>query len=128
MALTPLQKLGQSKILVRKQTRNLIEVTFKLTEIFPPNDPEELRLVMRKKALSISSFVSHGTVQTEKEEQASHFLGVMHELRELLKTANTARQLNYFSDKHLAYFRLAISDVITSLDAVTKLLGCFDEG
>ena len=127
MALTPLQELLQAKTIVRKRSRDLIAVTFKLTEIFPVKDPEDIRVSLRKKALSISSFVSHGTAQTEKKDQADNFLAVMHELRESLKLANQAYQLRYFSDKHLAYFRLSISDVITSLDKVTKLLGCFDK-
>jgi four helix bundle protein len=126
MAITPLQQVLQAKTLVRKKTRDLIEVMFKVTELFPDNDQEGLRLSMRKRALSISSFVSHGTAQNEKKEQADNFLAVMHELRELLKQANTAHELKYIGDKHLAFIRLNISDVITALDEVTKLLGCFE--
>lgn len=126
MALSPLQELLQAKTLVRKSSRDLIEVMFKVTELFPPNDPDDLRLEMRKKALSISSFVSHGTSQVEKKKQADNFLAVMHELREELKLANTAHQKQYYSDKHLAFVRLSISDVIQALDKVTKLLGCFE--
>lgn len=126
MSSSPLQQLIHSKTLVRKKSRDLIEVIFKISEMFPQVDSEDLRLTMRKKALSISSFISHGTAQTEKKDQADHFLAVMHELRELLKLANTAHQVQYFGDKHLAYVRIAISDVITSLDDVTKRLGCFE--
>ncbi|MFK8037975.1 MAG: four helix bundle protein [Crocinitomicaceae bacterium] len=126
MTLTPLQELLQAKTLVRKKSRDLIEVIFKLTEIFPQNDLDDLRVELRKKSLSISSFISHGTAQTEKKDQADHFLAVMSELREMLKLTNLAYQKKYLSDKLLAYIRMSISDVITSLDRTTKLLGCFD--
>lgn len=126
MSLTPLQEVLQAKTLVRKRSRDLIEVIFKLTEVFPPQDPENLKVELRKKALSISSFISHGTAQTDKKEQADHFLAVMSELREMLKITNQAHSQSFLSDKLLAYIRMSISDVITSLDSVTKLLGCFD--
>ncbi|MFK8046557.1 MAG: four helix bundle protein [Crocinitomicaceae bacterium] len=126
MSLTPLQELIQSKTLVRKSTRDLIEVVFKVSDLFPENDKENYRVVMRKKALSISSFVSHGTAQTEKKDQADHFLAVMHELRELLKLANETFESRFITDKYLAYLRLSISNVINALDKVTKLLGCFE--
>jgi len=126
MSFTPLQELFQAKTLVRKSTRDLIEVVCKVSELFPAKDPDNYRVVMRKKALSISSFVSHGTAQTEKKDQADHFLAVMHELRELLKLANETFESRFITEKYLAYLRLSISDVINALDKVTKLLGCFE--
>ncbi len=127
MSVSPTQELLQAKTIVRKQSRNLIQVIFKVTELFPSTDTDNLLLEMRKKALSISSFISHGTVQTEKKDQADNFLAVMHELRELLKLTNTAYEKKYFNAKRLAFLRLSISDVITALDNVSKLLGSFEE-
>lgn len=127
MSLTPLQELTQAKAIVRKRSRDLIEVVFKLTEAFPLHDPEDLRVALRKKTLSISSFISHGTAQNYKKDQADQFLAVMSELREVLKMIKLAHEKKYLSDKLIAYIRMSISDVITSLDSVTKLLGCFDD-
>jgi len=50
----------------------------------------------------------------------------MHELRELLKLANETHENKFITDKYLAFLRLSISDVITALDRLTKLLGCFE--
>ena len=127
MSKTPIQELLQAKTVVRKRSRDLIQVVFKVTELFPPTDQDNLLLQMRKKALSISSFVSHGTSQSEKKVQADNFLAVMHDLRELLKLSNTAYELKFVNAKHLAFLRVSISDVIKALDNVSKLMGSFDE-
>ena len=117
----------KTKIDVRKSSRDLIQVIFKVTEIFPSQDPEALKLELRKKALSISSFISHGTAQAEKAEQKDYFIAVMTELRELLKLIDRAKSLNYTTEKRYVFVRLSISNVITSLDKLVKMLGVFDD-
>ena len=119
-------EVTRAKVEARKYSRELIQTIFMVTEIFPKNDPENLTVLLRKKALSISSFLSHGTVQSDKDEQGGNFIVVMTELRALLRMTVQARQLGYMNDKHEALVRLSISDVITRLDQLVKLLGSFD--
>ena len=121
-----LQDITKAKIEVRQYSRELIETIFKVTEYFPKQDPEKLGLMLRKKVLGISSFLSHGTSQNDKDEQGNQFIVVMTELRELLKLTVLAKQLKYITDQMEALIRMAISKVIVQLDKLVKLLGNFD--
>jgi len=124
--MSTLQEITRAKIEIRRVSRDLIQNVFKITEYFPKNDSEGIGLALRKKSLSISSFVSHGTVQNDKDEQGNQFIIVMTELREILKLTVLAKQLGFIGDKHEALMRISISNVITQLDQLVKLLGSFD--
>ena len=71
------KKILQAKIDVRYHSRELIKAVFMVTEDFPKNDPDGFAPLLRKKALGISSFLTHGTVKSDKEEQNEDFLVVM---------------------------------------------------
>ncbi len=121
-----LKDITAAKIEARKHSRDLIQAVFMVTEHFPKNDPDQLSLMLRKKVLSISSFLSHATVESDKDEQGNNFIVVMTELREVLKMIKLARHKSYLGDKHEALIRVSISNVITRLDKLVKLLGSFD--
>jgi hypothetical protein len=121
------KKILQAKIDVRYHSRELIKVIFMVTEDFPKNDPDQIGPVLRKKALGISSFLTHGTVKSDKEEQNEDFLVVMSELREVLKLITIAHHLKFCSEKHKAYVRLAIAHVIDHLDKLVVLTGGFKD-
>ena len=112
-----------AKTNTRKMSRELIRVVFLITEQVPPN---EFKVDMRKKTLSISSFISHATVQVKKETQSEYFLAIMNEIREVLNLLKEGKAAGFITDKMLSLFRLSISDLINALDQLTKLLGCFD--
>lgn len=115
----------QAKIDVRYHSRELIRVVFHVTDVFPKNDSDGIGPELRKKALAISSFLSHGTVKSDKEEQNEDFLTVMGELREVLKLITIAHHLRYCMDQHKAAVRQAIANVIDKLDKLVILLGGF---
>lgn len=122
-----LKQITQAKIDVRFYSRALIKIVFMVTDVFPENDTEGLSPLMRKKALGISSFLTHGTVKTDLDEQKQDFLTVMGELRDLLKLATIAQHLKYCSSSHLNDVRAGISNVIDRLDKLVILLGGFEK-
>lgn len=119
------KELLQAKINVRYYSRELIRIVFLATENFPQTDPDQLGAVLRKKVLGISSFLSHGTVKSDKKEQNEDFLAVMAELREVLKIATIAHHLKYISAQQKVAIRTAIAQVIDGLDKLVLLLGGF---
>ncbi|WP_027419875.1 four helix bundle protein [Crocinitomix catalasitica] len=118
--------LLQSKIETRYHSRELIKAVFIATENFLKADQEQFGPLLRKKALGISSYLTHGTVKSNVEEQKEDFIIVMGELRELLKLITIANHLGYTSDKDKAIVRLGISTLINSLDKLVILLGGFE--
>lgn len=120
------KKITQAKIDVRYHSRELIKIVFHVADVFPKDDPEGLSPVMRKKVLGISSFLTHGTVKTDREEQHQDYLTVMTELRELLKLITIAHHLKYCTIEHKALVRLGITNVIDRLDKLVVLGGGFD--
>jgi len=121
------RKILQAKIDVRYHSRELIKIVFMVTENFPKDDPDQFAPVLRKKALGISSFLTHGTVKSDKEEQNEDFLVVMSELREVLKVITIAHHLKFCDDRQKAMVRLAIANVIDNLDKLVVLTGGFDK-
>ncbi|NOQ74639.1 MAG: hypothetical protein GQ574_21685 [Crocinitomix sp.] len=121
------KKILQAKIDVRYHSRELIKVIFMVTEDFPKNDPDQLGPLLRKKALGISSFLTHGTVKSDKEEQNEDFLVVMSELREVLKLITIANHLRFCGDRQKAMVRLGIANVIDNLDKLVVLTGGFKD-
>ncbi len=117
----------QAKIDVRYYSRELIRVVFQVTDFFPKNDPDGIGPELRKKVLAISSFLSHGTVKSNKEEQNEDFLTVMGELREVLKLITIAHHLRYCADGHKVAVRHAISAVIDALDKLVILMGGYQK-
>lgn len=111
----------QAKIDVRHYTRELIKVVFQTTDFFPADDPEQLKSLLRKKALSISSLTSHGTTKSDFEEQNQDFMVVMHELRELLKLITIAHHLRLANDRQKILIRTGITNVINALDELVLL-------
>lgn len=77
--------------------------------------------------MGISSFLSHGTVKSDREAQKEDFLTVMAELREVLKFITIAHHLNYCSDRQKLMVRAGITYVIDALDKLVLLLGGFEE-
>ncbi len=121
------KEITQAKIDVRYHSRELIRVVFHVTDNFINKDAEGIGPVLRKKALGISSFLSHGAVKSDKEEQNEDFLTVMGELREVLKLITIANHLGYCNNSQKVAVRLAISNVIDRLDKLVILLGGFKE-
>ena len=121
------QNISKAKLDVRQCSRDLIKVIFEITKFFPKSDPHHMSAELRKKVLSTSSYISHGTVESDIEEQGEKFLYVMGELREILKFVTVAHHLKYMSDAQKSLIRLAISDTINSLDNLVKLLGNFNQ-
>lgn len=124
--MNPSKEILQAKIDVRYHSRELIKVVFQATETFPKNDTEGIGPALRKKALGISSFLSHGTVKSDKDEQKEDFLLVMAELREVLKLITIANHLGYCTDRQKVIVRMGISNVIDGLDKLVVLLGGFE--
>ena len=119
------RKITQAKIDVRYHSRELIKVVFHVADVFPKDDPEGLSPAMRKKVLAISSFLTHGTVKSDREEQNNDFLTVMGELRELLKLITIAHHLKYCSIQHKTIVREGITKVIDGLEKLVILSGGF---
>jgi len=120
------KELLQAKIDTRYYSRELIRVVFLVTENFPSHDTEGFAPALRKKALGISSFLTHGTVKGNKEEQNEDFLTVMSELREMLKLATIAHHLGLLSDKQKSAVRHGIAKVIDAMAKLVVLLGGFE--
>ena len=119
--------LMQAKIDARHYSRELIRDVFQATEHFPKNDPEHIAPQLRKKVLTVSSFLAHGTVKTSSDEQKEALLVVMSELREVLKFITIAHHLRYASDLEKHKVRTGITNLINSLDKLAILLGGFDK-
>lgn len=117
----------QAKIDARHYSRELIRDVFQVTERFPLNDPEHIAPQMRKKVLTVSSFLAHGTVKTDIEEQKEALLVVMSELREILKFITIANHLRYASDVDKVRVRNGIVNLINALDKLALLLGGFED-
>ncbi|MBD3639338.1 MAG: four helix bundle protein [Crocinitomicaceae bacterium] len=115
------KKIMQLKIDARHYSRELIRDVFQTTDHFPKNDPEQLAAHLRKKALSASSLLSHGTTKTNFEEQNQDFLMVMQELREILKFVTIAYHLNLCNQQQKLLIRQSITNVINSLDDIVLL-------
>lgn len=111
----------QAKIDVRHYSRELIKAVFQATEHFPPNDKDQIASELRKKALSVSSLLSHGTTKSDFEEQNEDFMVVMQELRELLKLITIARHLDLAGEHQKLAIRAAITNVINKLDDLVLL-------
>lgn len=122
----PSKEILKAKIDTRQHSRELIKIVFNVTEGFPKNDEHELGLTLRKKALAISSFLSHGTVKFDREEQNENFLTVMAELREVLKLITIAHHLQFTNDSGKVAVRVGIANVINELDKLVILLGGFN--
>lgn len=121
------KKILQAKIDVRYHSRELIKVIFMVTENFPKDDPDGIGPLLRKKVLGISSFLTHGTVKSDKEEQNEDFLVVMSELREVLKLITIANHLRFCGDKQKVVVRMGIANVIDHLDKLVMLTGGFTD-
>lgn len=121
------KEIAQAKINARYHSRELIRVIFQVTETFPKDDPDGFAPALRKKALGISSFLSHGTVKLDKEEQNEDFLTVMAELREVLKLITIAQHLGFTDSARKAMVKQAISNVIDALDKLVVLLGGYEK-
>jgi len=121
------KEILQAKMNVRYHSRELIQLIFKVTENFPKNEPEGIAPALRKKVLGISSFLTHGTVKSNREEQNEDFLLVMAELREVLKLVTIAHHLGLCGNQEKVVVRVGISNLIDALDQLVKLLGGFDE-
>jgi len=119
------KEILQAKINVRFHSRELIRAVFQATDAFSIPDVEGIGPVLRKKTLGISSFLSHGTVKSDREEQNEDFLTVMGELREVLKLITIANHLGLCTDVDKVRVRAAIALVIDGLDKLTILLGGF---
>jgi hypothetical protein len=120
------KEITQAKINARYHSRELIHAVFKATENFLKNDTEGIGPMMRKKALAISSFLTHGTVNSNIEEQKENYIVVMGELKELLKLSSIAHQLGFLPDQSKSLVRLGISNLINALDKLVIQLGGFD--
>ncbi len=121
------KEIVQAKITVRHHSRELIRVVFYATEGFPSTDPDGIGAALRRKVLGISSFLTHGTVKSDREEQNEDFLVVMGELREVLKLITIANHLRYCSDSLKIQVRTAIAHVIDGLDKLVLLMGGFEK-
>lgn len=111
----------QAKIDVRHHSRELIREVFQTTEHFPLTDPDQLSVHLRKKALGVSSMISHGTTRSDFEEQNQEFLIVMGELREILKFITISVHLGYARPEQKTAIRKSITDVINALDTLVLL-------
>ncbi|MFT4600971.1 MAG: four helix bundle protein [Arenicella sp.] len=120
------KEILQAKIDARHHSRELIKAVFQATEHFPKNDPERLASLLRKKVLSASSFLAHGTVKRNVDEQKQDLLIVMGELREVLKLITIAHHLRYATDLEKSKVRASIANVINSLDKLVLSLGGFE--
>jgi four helix bundle protein len=117
----------QAKIDARHFSRELIRDVFQATEHFPKTDPEQLAPQLRKKVLTTSSYLAHGTVKTSVEEQKEALLIVMSEMREILKLITIANHLGYASNLEKQKVRTGIANLINALDKLSLLLGGFDD-
>lgn len=122
----PKKEIVKAKIDARRFSRELIRDVFQATEHFPKNDPEGLAAQLRKKSLTISSFLSHGTVKHNVDEQKEDFLLVMAELREVLKLITIAHHLRYATDLEKSKVRASIANLINSLDKLVVAIGGFE--
>lgn len=122
----PDKEILQAKIDVRYHSRELIKVIFMITEHFPKDEPEGIAPALRKKALGISSFLTHGTVKSDRKEQNEDFLLVMSELREVLKLVTIAHHLSLCTDKQKVVARVGIAQLIDALDKLVIMLGGYD--
>lgn len=111
----------QAKIDVRHYSRELIREVFQTTEHFPLTDPDQLSVHLRKKALGVSSMISHGTTKSDFEEQNQDFLLVMAELREILKFITISVHLGFARQEQKISVRQAITNVINALDTLVLL-------
>ena len=117
----------QAKVDTRFHSRELIHAVFKATENFLKPDTENIGPIMRKKALAISSFLTHGTVKSDIDAQKEDFIVVMGELKELLKLSTIAFQLGFLSSQSKTLVRLGITNLINALDRLVILLGGFKQ-
>jgi four helix bundle protein len=122
----PNKEILLAKIDARHYSRELIRDVFQATEHFPKNDPEQLAALLRKKVLSASSFLAHGTVKHDRDEQKQDLLIVMGELREVLKLITIAHHLRYATDLEKSKVRNSIANVINALDKLVMQLGGFE--
>jgi len=122
----PNKEILQAKIDARHYSRELIRDVFQATEHFPKNDPDRIASQLRKKVLSASSFLAHGTVKHDVDEQKQDLLIVMGELREVLKFITIAHHLKYATDLEKSKVRASISNVINALDKLVLSLGGFE--
>lgn len=122
----PNKEILLAKIDARHYSRELIRDVFQATEHFPKNDPEQLFAQLRKKVLGASSFLAHGTVKHDPEEQKQDLLIVMGELRDVLKLITIAHHLGYATDLEKSKVRNSIANVINALDKLVIQLGGFD--
>ncbi|MFD1551692.1 hypothetical protein DNU06_02680 [Putridiphycobacter roseus] len=120
MTISP--ELYLAKTNARKLSREMIKTVFLITEQVPPN---EFKTNLRKKVLEISSSIAHATVQVVKEVQAAHYVAIMGEIRALLHLINEGKEHGFVSDHGFVLVRVSISDLICSLDYLTKWIGCF---
>lgn len=125
-SMIPKKEIMQAKIDARRYSRELIRDIFQATEHFPQNDPEGLGPQLRKKSLTISSFLSHGTVKHSAEEQKEDFLLVMAELRQVLKLITIAHHLRYATDLEKSKVRSSIANLINALDKLVIAVGGFE--
>ena len=120
------KEIMQAKIDARHYSRELIRDVFQATEHFPKADPERIAQQLRKKVLTVSSFLAHGTVKSDLDEQKEALLVVMSELREILKFITIAHHLGYASNLEKHKVRTGITNLINSLDKLSLLLGGFE--
>lgn len=121
------KEIMQAKIDARHYSRELIRDVFQATEHFPKNDPEQIATHLRKKVLTASSFLAHGTVKSDLDEQKEALLVVMSELRDILKFITIANHLGYASNIEKLKVRNGITNLINSLDKLSLLLGGFEK-
>ncbi len=127
MSMIPNKEILQAKIDARHHSRELIKAVFQATEHFPKQDPNQFASLLRKKVLAVSSFLAHGTVKHDKDEQKEDFLFVMSELRETLKLITIAHHLGYATDLEKSTVRHSIANLINSLDKLVISLGGFEQ-
>ena len=106
---------GYKKLIVYQKSKDLIILTYKLTDGFPRNEAYVLIPQMRRAAISVTANVVEGYSKSSKKEYHRYLDISIGSLNELELYFNISYELNYFD-------RMKLEKVINLLMEVKRLL------
>jgi len=99
---------GYKKLIVWKETKNLVLLTYKITNNFPKSEEFALKNQIRRAVISILSQIAEGWLRNTTKDKL-HFLDIaLGSLLEVEAQMDVSKDLNYITEKDYADFATSI--------------------
>ena len=106
------------KLEVWKEAIQLAVKTYKITDIYPPEEKFGLISQMRRCSVSISSNIAEGTARLTNKDKA-HFMTIAYgSSLELLNQAIISKELDFISEENYKNIRFEVESITNKINAL----------